>query len=150
MENLVQRQKDRSDKTPQSAVARPKRRFHLRYRSVSKKSFRSKKITALQVSKQNSKKWSFRAEQTDFFFLLRSCEVVGLGSRGISLRFIPRSTTAPRLRSVLAFSQINAAPPSKSAAPATIASSRSWEFSSRPPCFSCCSNTVPRSSAPGC
>src|SRR3981081_1601865 len=113
MENLVQRQEDLSDKTPQSAVARPKRRFQRRYRSVSKKSFRSKKITALQVSKQNSKKRSFRAEQTDFLFLLRSCEVVGLGSRGISLRFTPCSTSAPRLCSVLLFSQINAALPSK-------------------------------------
>ena len=42
---------------------------------------------------------SFRAEQTDFFFLLRSCEVAGLRSRGISLRFIQSRTAAPLLRS---------------------------------------------------
>jgi hypothetical protein len=36
---------------------------------------------------------SFRAEQTGFFFLLRSCELAGLRSRGIS-RFIKLSTAA--------------------------------------------------------
>jgi hypothetical protein len=35
---------------------------------------------------------SCRAEQTDFFFLLRYCEVAGLRSRGISLRSVRPST----------------------------------------------------------
>src|ERR1700688_2821931 len=37
-------------------------------------------------------KQSFRAKQADFFFLLRSCEGVGLRSRGISLRSLAKSS----------------------------------------------------------
>src|SRR5258708_2978386 len=44
---------------------------------------------------------SFRAEQTDvFFFRVRSCERVGLCSRGISLRSLPGR---PRLEFTLRF-----------------------------------------------
>jgi len=46
---------------------------------------------------------SFRAQQTGFFVLLRSCEVAGLRSRGISLRSVRPSTgTDARLRTAAA------------------------------------------------
>jgi hypothetical protein len=38
---------------------------------------------------QRPSSMSFRVKQTGFFFLLRSCEVAGLRSRGISLRLFP-------------------------------------------------------------
>jgi hypothetical protein len=95
-------------------MARPKQRLQPLRRSSKKtvpkiemvlkkgfeKKFWSKKITAPHITKlKNTKNRSFRAEQTGCFLLLRSCEVAGLRSRGISLRFIRHNTAAPPRRS---------------------------------------------------
>jgi putative endonuclease len=75
-----------------------KKRFQ--NRRVAKKGFgvkfRRNKITVPHITKlRKNKNRSFRAEQTGFFLLLRSCEVAGLCSRGIFLRCIRRRSTAP-------------------------------------------------------
>jgi hypothetical protein len=93
-------------------MARPKRRLQpLNPSIVFEKNVSEKKITAPHITKpKNSRNRSFRAEQTGCFLLLRSCEVAGLRSRGISLRFIRRSPVDPLLHSLLLLSKSNQLP----------------------------------------